>query len=203
LHELATTFVLGYHGCDRSVAESLIAGDEFRHEKNAWDWLGWGAYFWEANPVRGLEYAHELRADPRKSRGLVQSPAVVGAVIDLGHCLDLISSMGIRMIEAGHESFVALCEAEGRAIPANKGGPDLLLRNLDCAVINHVHDIREDQGLPAFDTVRGVFLEGAPIYRDAGFRRKTHIQICVRNPLRIKGVFRVPPRDLVDFSPPP
>jgi hypothetical protein len=180
----------------------LIAGNEFKHEKNEWDWLGWGAYFWEANPLRGLEYAHELKADPRKTRGSVTDPAVVGAVIDLGLCLDLTSSTGIRALEAGHASFIALCTAEGRAIPDNRGGPDLLLRNLDCAVINHLHKIREHQGLRAFDTVRGVFLEGDPIYRGAGFRKKTHIQVCVRDPLSIKGVFRVPPRDLIDFSPP-
>lgn len=31
-----------------------------------------------------------------------------------------------------------------------------------------------------------------PIYDGAGFQERTHIQICVRNLSRIKGVFRVP-----------
>jgi hypothetical protein len=53
-----------------------------------------------------------------------------------------------------------------------------------------------------FDTVKGIFQEGAPIYQEAGFREKTHIQICVRDPECIKGVFRVPPRYLKDFRPP-
>jgi hypothetical protein len=35
-------------------------------------------------------------------------------------------------------------------------------------------------------------LEGQPIYETSGFHEKTHIQICVRNPKNIKGVFRVP-----------
>jgi hypothetical protein len=78
VHELATSFVLGYHGCDRAVADALIAGEEFRHETNEWDWLGSGAYFWEANPLRGLEYAYELKANPKKSKGSIQTPAVVG-----------------------------------------------------------------------------------------------------------------------------
>jgi hypothetical protein len=194
--------VLGYHGCDRSVADALIAGDEFQHETNDWDWLGSGAYFWQANPLRGLEYAYELRANPRRTGGLVKEPAVVGSVIDLGFCLDLTSSMGIRAVAASHESFVRFCAAEGRALPTNKGGPDRLMRNLDCAVINHLHRARKEGGLTAFDTVKGVFQEGRPIYRDAGFREKTHIQICVRNPNCIKGVFRVPPRDLEGFVPP-
>ncbi len=47
-----------------------------------------------------------------------------------------------------------------------------------------------------FDTVRGVFVEGAPIYPTSGFREKTHIQICVSNPGVIKGVFRVSSNDL-------
>jgi hypothetical protein len=141
LHELTTSFVLGYHGCDRAVAEALIAGDAFRYETNEWDWLGSGVYFWESNPLRGIEYAYELKANPRKAKSSVNNPAVVGAVIDLGLCLDLTSSMGIRALKTSYENFVTCCEAEGRAIPANKGGPDRLMRNLDCAVINHLHMI--------------------------------------------------------------
>jgi peptide-methionine (S)-S-oxide reductase len=59
-------------------------------------------------------------------------------------------------------------------------------------VINYLHTVREANGQQPFDTVRGVFLEGDPIYANAGFRRETHIQICVRNLAMIKGVFRVP-----------
>jgi hypothetical protein len=202
LHELTTSFVLGYHGCDRSVADALVAGDEFHHETNEWDWLGSGVYFWETNPLRGIEYAYELKAAPKKTKGSIKTPAVVGAVIDLGFCLDLTSSMGIRALAASHRSFVKLCEAEGRGLPTNRVGPDLLMRNLDCAVINHLHEVRGASGLPPFDTVRGIFQEGAPIYQDAGFREKTHVQVCVRNLECIKGVFRVPARYLKDFSPP-
>jgi hypothetical protein len=38
---------------------------------------------------------------------------------------------------------------------------------------------------------RGVFTEGNRIYTNSGFRRKTHIQICVRDQANIHGVFRV------------
>ena len=40
-----------------------------------------------------------------------------------------------------------------------------------------------------FDSVRGLFSEGAPVYEGSGFRKKTHVQICVRNPNCIKGYF--------------
>jgi len=47
--------------------------------------------------------------------------------------------------------------------------------------------------LQPFDSVKGVFLsESGPIYEGSGFFTKTHIQICIRNPFCIKGVFRVP-----------
>jgi hypothetical protein len=50
LHKLSSSFVLGYHGCDRAVAEKLIAGAPFITSENDYDWLGSGIYFWEANP---------------------------------------------------------------------------------------------------------------------------------------------------------
>jgi hypothetical protein len=83
-----------------------------------------------------------------------------------------------------------MAAAAGYDLPQN--GPDLLRRNLDCAVIEVLHDIRKDSGETPIDTVRGVFLEGSPIFEGSGFYAKTHIQICVCNPACIKGVFRVP-----------
>ncbi len=66
---------------------------------------------------------------------------------------------------------------------------DLLLRELDCAVIETLHQIRKNEGLPMFDSIRGVFWEGESLYPNAGFREKDHIQICIRNPNCIKGYF--------------
>lgn len=63
-------------------------------------------------------------------------------------------------------------------------------------MINYLHQVREKAKLPAFDSVRGVFVEGKRIYTDSGFREKTHIQICIRNPDGIQGVFRVRDEDL-------
>ena len=84
--------------------------------------------------------------------------------------------------------------AFGGEMPDNTGGSDYLLRELDATVINFLHQTRERSGQAAFDTVRGVFTEGEHIYPNSGFRRKTHIQICVRNPANIHGVFRVAER---------
>lgn len=192
MHELSASFVLAYHGCDRSVGEALLAGESFKISENDYDWLGSGTYFWEANPRRGLDWARELSWRKKD----IQQPFVVGAVIELGFCLDLISSNGIEAVRRAYESLQVHVTRTGRSLPQNSGGPDLLLRKLDCAVINHLHKVREIQNLRAFDTIRGVFIEGDEIYTNSGFREKTHIQICVRNPDCIKGVFRVRQDDL-------
>ena len=86
-------------------------------------------------------------------------------------------------------------------MPINSGGRDMLLRPLDCLVIETLHDYNEQQGRPAFDSVRGAFLEGDEPYPTAGFKQKNHIQICVRNPNCIKGFFI--PRDVDQEYPVP
>lgn len=183
MHRLTSSFVLGYHGCDETVAEALLDGEPFRKSSNDYDWLGPGIYFWEANPQRGLDFATEALKRKRSTR----KPAVVGAIIDLGLCLDLASQGSIEMLEAAYDSLKATMGTMGETLPVNTP----LLRKLDCAVVKRLHSILEPQG-QTLDTVRGIFLEGAPIYPDAGFHRKTHVQIAVCNPTCIKGVFRVP-----------
>ena len=191
MHTLSTAFVLGYHGCDRKVAERLLAGEQFTKSTNDYDWLGPGIYFWEANPRRGLEFARELTSLKRGPR--VSKPAVVGAVIDLGLCLDLTSTAGIRQVSDAYRELVAITKTAGQKLPENS--PDKMRRPLDCAVIRLLHEIRSNEpGLPAIDAVKGVFVEGEPVYPSSGIHEKTHIQICVMTPDSIKGVFRVPER---------
>lgn len=67
-------------------------------------------------------------------------------------------------------------------------GGDLLLRDLDCAVINNLHRAMKVKKQP-FDSVRAAFWEGEDAYPGACFRELSHIQICVRNPNCIKGYF--------------
>lgn len=188
MHRLSSSFALGYHGCDKSVLAKVLSGIEFQPSDNDYDWLGPGIYFWEANPIRGLEYAKELMGLTRGPN--IVNPAVVGAVIDLGLCLDLTTSAGVQHVRSAYGHLVEITMKAGSVLPKNN--PNLLTRNLDCAVIRLLHDIRQDANETPVDTVRGVFLEGTPIYDDSGFYAKTHIQICVRNSACIKGIFRVP-----------
>lgn len=108
--------MLGYHGCDADTAEQLIGGEEFRPSKNEYDWLGHGVYFWEANPDRGLEFATEAKD---RDASLIDTPAVVGAVIDLGLCLDLTTSAGIQQVQATYPDVVRIAEEAGYPLPKN------------------------------------------------------------------------------------
>ncbi|MBQ7537733.1 MAG: hypothetical protein IJT42_02045, partial [Treponema sp.] len=61
--------------------------------------------------------------------------------------------------------------------------------DLDCAVIERVHYQNKVNSLPEYDSVRGIFTEGKPIFPGAGFKEKTHVQLCIINPNCIKGYF--------------
>lgn len=195
MSRLATSFVLGYHGCERSVAERAIGGEiDLLQSKRDFDWLGPGAYFWESDPQRAMEWA-EWKA----SRGDYTRPAVVGAVIDLRNCLDLLAREDIDLVRSAHKSFLRTQRRAGLPVPKNRSAPgqpnaDRVLRYLDCAVIRHLHSILDAQPpdhivIEPLDTVRGMFSEGKKAYPGAGFREKTHVQIAVRNGACIKGLF--------------
>lgn len=198
MHKLSTSFVLVYHGCDKDTGEKLLLNEEFLPSENTYDWLGAGTYFWESNPSRAQDWATHHAERVKQKSGKEIEPFVVGAVIDLGFSLDLISTNGIQAVEEAHVDLCAVFAASGMPIPQNTGGtPDLPIRKLDCQVINFLHDARKKNGKDPFDTVRAVFTEDDPIYPGSGFKKKTHIQICVREKAMIKGVFRVP---LAHFS---
>ncbi len=187
MHKLSASFVHGYHGCDRSVAERLLKNESFTLSQNDYDWLGEGIYFWEANPLRGLEFAREVKKrDPNR----IKDPFVVGAILDLGFCLDLTTSSGAQMAKSAYDQLKRLYELAEKPLPKNR--PDRLLHPLDCVVINNLHRIRGEEGLPPVDSVKGIFQEPPAIYPGSAFMQKSHIQIAVRNHNCIKGVFRVP-----------
>ena len=133
-----------------------------------------------------------MKNKPRRTKGKIEDPFVIGAVIDLGHCLNLIESKSLQVLKSAYDLLEELASVSGKPLPANKlvdGQP--LLRDLDCAVIETLHQYRKANGMDAFDSVRGMFAEGNVLYPGAGFQEQSHIQICVCNPNCIKGYFRV------------
>lgn len=192
--------ILGFHGCDKEIRDKIISEPGIVLEKsdNEYDWLGGGIYFWENNCQRAFEFAKYLSENPpHNKKQKIKTPAVLGAVIDLGSCLDLLDSEYLNLLKIGYDS-IKKSEAEyGLTLPKNiplKENGDLLIRYLDCAVIESIHQFNEDKKLKEFDSVRGVFFEGNELYPNAGFKKDNHIQIALRNPNCIKGYFA--PREL-------
>jgi hypothetical protein len=195
--------VLAYHGCDLETAQQLVGGSPFQPGNKDYDWLGTGIYFRENDVIRAYQWA----TAPRRN---FHHPSVVGAVIELGDCLDLTTQSGIESVKLAHHQFITLAQRKGVPIPKNvnpdkQTSGDRIIRRLDCAVMNHLYGIREaaqesDTQSPAYTTVRAMFPEGTELYPGAGFRDKTHIQLCVREPEQIMGVFRIPEWQLIELE---
>ena len=187
----------GFHGCEKSVRDSIVSGASMlKASKNGYDWLGQGFYFWENNYERALEFAQN---PPGKKKHKI--PSVLGAVIDLEYCLDLLDTKYLRFVKDSYVNIVLSARKNEQEIPQNKsvsGSTDKLIRELDCAVIENVHFMQRQIHLRPFDSVRGVFVEGDELYPGAGFHDKNHIQICIRNPNCIKGFFI--PREEVQWN---
>lgn len=188
--------VLGYHGCDKGVAENILSGrNEVIPSQNSYDWLGSGAYFWENNPARALTWATLLAESSSRK---IRTPAVIGAIIDPGNCLDLAEESSLKLVKAAFKVFCKLSQISNLPLPANepgyKGDQDLVKRHLDCAVLNFLHESRDAEGLSAYQTVRAPFSEGGELFKGSKLMDKTHVQWCVRDPKRsIIAYFR--PRD--------
>ena len=194
MYSKRTGLILGFHGCDESVRDKVasVKGEIIHKSDHDYDWLGHGAYFWENNYERALQFAKELKKSPIKDKPIITKPSVIGAVIDLGFCLDLLDSEYLKILKLGYKTLVEMHKDLNWELPRNaplRTGNDLLLRRLDCAVIEMIHQTNIDEEQSDFDSVRGVFFEGKELYPNAGFKEKNHIQIAVRNPNCIKGYF--------------
>lgn len=186
LYSTKSNLVIAFHGCDNEVFDKVIHhGKELNSSHNDYDWLGSGIYFWESNYERALQWAEE-----HCKRG--KKPAVIGAVLDLGYCLDLTQSKFLQELAHAYDILETVAKLNNIPLPENKSignSNDKLLRRLDCAVIETVHTLMTYGKQQGYDSVRGVFWEGKDLYPNAGFKEKNHIQISIRNPNCIKGYF--------------
>lgn len=177
--------IVGYHGCDLEVATKVLDGEPFEQSTNDYDWLGSGTYFWEYGSDRAYRFAED-----QVPRGRIKQPAVIGALIQLGECFDLLDTRYTRDLAGFFVSWEAKERANGLPLPTNSGKtPDKKMRRLDCAVINKYLQSTEEAG-KRYDTVRGCFVEGDAVFATSGIHLESHIQIAVRNPACIVGVFK-------------
>lgn len=174
--------VVAYHGCDQSTAQMALRDGRLDESTNDYDWLGKGVYFWEHGPGRALEWA-QLMSRRRK----VKTPAVVGALIQLGHCFDLLDVRLTRYLQKLYPLFEAAIASQGQSMPVND--PAKRLHRLDCAFLNWAIPVVEHDFKVTFQTVRGVFIEGDALYHSAQIFVESHVQIAVRDPSAIVGFF--------------
>jgi hypothetical protein len=151
--------------------------------------LGNGIYFWEDDPLRAIEWAKG-----RPGKRALKDPWVVGAVIDLGNCLDLRVRENVELLRQAYQLVCDEAREAGMELPTNQEAPndkspDKVLRYLDHAVIERLHRMATEGGLEPFDTVRALFHEGSELYKDSGFEEKTHTEIAVRSERQIVGYF--------------
>jgi hypothetical protein len=115
MYSTRPNLVLGFHGCEKSDQLKLISDPTYVKSSNeSFDWLGHGMYFWENNPERALLWAKD-----KKTAGTLKNPAVIGAVIDLGRCLDLLDSSNILLLKSCYELFKSDSEKLDKPIPKN------------------------------------------------------------------------------------
>lgn len=186
-------YVLGFHGCDKTVAMKVLKTNSahLTFSNHAYDWLGSGVYFWKNDPVRAYEWAvQSQKREPNK----IKEPFVIGAVIELGICLNLCERQSINLLQQSYNELDKVLRLLGKDINQeycnhipDEGGFNLK-RPLDCTIINLSCNKAKVNGV-TFDTVYGYFQEGKDAYEGAGFKEKSHIQICVRNTQCIKGYF--------------
>lgn len=197
MYSSRSNLYIGFHGCDEKVAFDLVNNpDNVKISDKPFDWLGHGFYIWENNYDRALQWAQD-----KEKKGKINKASVVGVVFTLDYCLDLIDSEFIEMLSIYYKLMERDFKILGEDLPQNKDvkediHQDLLIRELDCAVIEYLHakiknEISDNKSsnLREFDTARGVFTEGGPAFPGAGIQLKSHIQICIRNMNCIKGFF--------------
>ncbi len=121
--------ITGFHSCDREVGLRILNGKgQLTVSTNEWDWLGPGVYFWEQNPARALEYAIDSANSKQKNKVPIKTPFVLGAIIELGNCLNLLEPASINIVKKAHDSLLQVAKKSGDILPINKGAN----RKLDC-----------------------------------------------------------------------
>jgi len=110
--------VIAFHGTTAETADRLVRGDEFEASDNDDDWFGTGVYFWEHAPKQAWWWARKFKN--------YDQPAVVGAIIRLGNCFDLLDPGNVLVLQQ--------CKAKMEAAwPVGVGKPIIMVistRNL-------------------------------------------------------------------------
>ena len=174
--------VYGYHGTTDVLATQILRRG-FTPSSFSGDWLGGAIYFWENDAERAGLWAQ------RKASASDGAPMVIRATIDLTDCFDLTLLKHRRMLAGAAEAILTESPDRMLGLRQTESG----LRELDCAIIDaFMESTRKGDGSPAYDSVRGAFQEGLPLFelegQKSGIRLYDHIQIGVTDSRAIKEV---------------
>jgi len=170
--------VVAFHGTKRATAEALVDGTPFGPSTNDDDWLGHGIYFWEYAPQQAWWWAK------RRYNG---QAAVIGALVRLGRCLDLLDPSNSTLLRDAHRDLSKTLKKARRAVPRNANTH----KYLDCAVFNWLYGHLDDQGY-RLESCRAVFVPNVErLWDRSGVFEGAHIQICLREPNNVAAVWPV------------
>lgn len=160
----------------------MVDGSPISPSTNDDDWLGHGVYFWEHAPKQAWWWA-------RRRYG--KKAAVVGAMIRLGQCLDLLDPSNVELLIAAKKTLAAELKRAGQRLPRNHNTH----KYLDCSVFNHLFKSMDDAGYQ-YETCRAVFVPmmdgGMPrLWKRSGVFKGGHIQISVRESASIVALWHV------------
>jgi hypothetical protein len=171
-----TPIVYGYHGTSLENASAILEEGGFHPSANAGDWLGYGIYFWQDAPARALEWATHHNLD---------QPVVIGAEIHLETWIDLLDTQWSGYINTVYSRIAASHLRRGMKLPINtpKGN-----HYLDQTILDFAAQESEDIG-SIIQGIRGAFHQGARLYPGSKLHRLSHVQLAVRDPNCIKGLW--------------
>lgn len=120
-----------------------------------------------------------------------QDAAVVGALVRIGRCIDLLDPSNADLLKKAHEDLDLAMRSTGQRLPKNANNH----KYRDCAVFNYLFATLGQSGLK-LDSTRAVFVplgaKGLPrLWDRSGVFRGAHIQLSVREPNNILAVWPV------------
>ncbi|MDC0719917.1 hypothetical protein POL25_23660 [Nannocystis sp. bb15-2] len=174
--------MVGFHGTRGETAARLVDGTAVGKSENDDDWLGHGIYFWEYAPQQAWRWARQRHG---------KEAAVVGALIRLGRCFDLLDPENVPVLQAAHADFVLAMRATGAPLPENVKKN----KRLDCAVFNYFCGKMVQDGQD-FESIRAAFVPGSSsagglerAWKGSGIFKNAHIQLCVRRAPNIVAIW--------------
>jgi hypothetical protein len=133
MYSIRSGLILGFHGCDQKNLHKVILGIEsLKPSQNKYDWLGNGIYFWDNSISRAFEYASFLKNNPNRSKNPVSIPDAMGAIINLGLCLDLLDYENLKYLLESYEILETTYTLSGVPMPRNRN-----VGNNNEAFLNH------------------------------------------------------------------